>query len=535
MELLKIRDILSHGSDITELKLRVCVYARVSTDHIEQQQSLINQVEYFKEYILSNKNWKYVGAYIDNGISGTNDIKRENFMKMIFDAKEDKFDLIITKEISRFSRNTFDSIKYTRLLLSYGVAVYFVSDNINTIFYDSEFRLTIMASMAQDEVRRISERVKFGMRRAIERGKILGNDLLYGYKKNRLTGNLEIIDSEAEIIRMIFCLYVYKKYSLGKIAIYLNKSFNSRKWYSSTISRILTNPKYKGFYCGGKVRTIDYITKQKEYVAQNEWIVYKDFQKIPPIIEEVIWEEANKRFLARKKNIEKRSVDSCSFVFSNKIFCERDNSVYYRRMLKRDVAFYCNHFLMYGRNCCNSVMVRESELKKIFFSLFSFFNIDHNLVFNYLDSLYNNYNSVSEKLYTLLNKKKNLIIKKEKLITLNIEGILSISDLKNKFIDIDSNICDINSEIKKLFAFETYETFSSDTSFFNLFYDYAISMVLEKIIVLKKSYINNIYLTIYINYDFFPMCKKYIFKRGYDVKYTKKYDVCYYVEFIKYG
>ena len=184
MNLYEIRKKLNTGIPISMIKLRVTDYSRVSTDHIEQKKSLKNQIEHFDEMIKQNKNWTYVPGYVDEGISGTTDLKRNNFMKMIEDARNEKFDLIITKEISRFSRNTLDSIKYTRELLSYGVAVLFINDNINTALPDSELRLTIMASMAQDEIRRLSERVKFGMNRAILNGNILGNNHLYGYKKN---------------------------------------------------------------------------------------------------------------------------------------------------------------------------------------------------------------------------------------------------------------------------------------------------------------------------------------------------------------
>ena len=146
-----------------------------------------------------------VTEYKDDGHSGLN-FNRPAFRKMIDDAKAGKFDLIITKEISRFSRNTLDSIKYTRELLSYGVAVLFVNDNINTALPDAELRLTIMASMAQDEIRRLSERVKFGMQQAIKNGHILGNNIFYGYKKNKETGCLYIIESQAEVIRKLFIL-----------------------------------------------------------------------------------------------------------------------------------------------------------------------------------------------------------------------------------------------------------------------------------------------------------------------------------------
>ena len=143
-------------------------------------------------------------------------------MKMIKDAKEDKFDLIITKEISRFSRNTLDSIKYTRELLNYGVAVLFINDNINTLYPDSELRLTIMASLAQDEIRRLSERIKFGMNQAQKKGVLLGNNNIYGYKKSNKENRLLIKKEEAEIVKKIFHLYAINDLSLTKIKNFLN-------------------------------------------------------------------------------------------------------------------------------------------------------------------------------------------------------------------------------------------------------------------------------------------------------------------------
>ena len=178
MNLIDIRSKLNLGISLSNINLRVTYYVRVSTDNVLQINSLNNQIEYFYEMIKNNSNWEYIDGYIDEGISGTTDYKRDNFMKMIEDAKNDKFDLIITKEISRFSRNTLDSIKYTRKLLSYDVCVLFLNDNINTALPDSELRLTIMASLAQDEVRRLSERVKFGMHRSIKDGTSLGNNSL---------------------------------------------------------------------------------------------------------------------------------------------------------------------------------------------------------------------------------------------------------------------------------------------------------------------------------------------------------------------
>lgn len=173
MDLYNMRSALNAGKSIYELPLTVTYYARVSTDKDEQAHSLKNQISYYSDFIKRNENWKYVEGYIDEGISGTSVSKRDSFLKMIDDAKLGKFDFIVTKEISRFSRNTLDSIKYTQELLENGVGVLFQSDNINTLLPDSELRLTIMSSIAQDEVRKISERVKFGFKRAIDNGVVL--------------------------------------------------------------------------------------------------------------------------------------------------------------------------------------------------------------------------------------------------------------------------------------------------------------------------------------------------------------------------
>ena len=205
MNLFEIRNILSQGKKLVDLPLRVTFYARVSTDHEEQLNSLENQVMYFENYIKSQVNWIFVPGYIDEGISGTSVKKRDNFVKMINDSKNGVFNLILTKEISRFSRNTVDSIKYTQELLQNNVGVYFLNDNINTFETDSELRLTIMSSIAQDEIRKLSERIRFGYKRSIEKGIVTGNDNFYGYKKNK--GKLEIVEEEAELVRLIFNEY----------------------------------------------------------------------------------------------------------------------------------------------------------------------------------------------------------------------------------------------------------------------------------------------------------------------------------------
>ena len=186
MTIYQIKQELLAGKTIFDLPLKVTYYARVSTEKEEQMNSLENQVSFFEEYIRKNQNWIFISGYVDEGISGITSLKRENFMKMIEDSKQKKFDLIIAKEVSRFSRDTIDSLFYTRKLLEYDVCIYFLSDNIITASNDGELRLTIMSSMAQDEVRKISERTKFGFKRAIDKGTVLGTNNIWGYKKSRI-------------------------------------------------------------------------------------------------------------------------------------------------------------------------------------------------------------------------------------------------------------------------------------------------------------------------------------------------------------
>ena len=161
-----IKEEVKRGVSIYELRLVVCYYARVSTEHELQVTSIVNQIDYFEKYITSISNWKLVDGYVDEGISAKDVRKRENFIRMINDAREGKFNLILTKSVSRFARNTIDSIYYTNLLLDWGIGVLFVNDNINTFNNDSEFRLTLMASIAQDELRKLSEIVKFGLKQS---------------------------------------------------------------------------------------------------------------------------------------------------------------------------------------------------------------------------------------------------------------------------------------------------------------------------------------------------------------------------------
>ena len=310
MSNLDIRKELVSGKNIYELPLRVCYYARVSTDHLEQMTSIVNQVDYFVKYVDSIDNWVLVGGYVDEGISGKDAIKRDNFIRMINDGREGIFDLVLTKSVSRFARNTIDSINYTNLLLDNGVGVYFLNDNINTFYPDSEFRLTLMASIAQDELRKLSESVRFGLKQSIDRGVVLGSSNILGYRKDK--GKLVIVEEEAKIVREIFLIFDGGIHNYSEIARRINKKYG-RAFNSSSIKRILTNYKYKGYYCGKKSEVVDYKRGKRRVIERRDWVVYKDEESVPVIVEEDLWDRVNGVIGENNTYVD---------IYKNKVFCK---------------------------------------------------------------------------------------------------------------------------------------------------------------------------------------------------------------------
>lgn len=335
MELYKVQKLLESGNSIYDLPLKVVYYARVSTDKDDQINSLSNQVFYYEDFIKRNKNWTFAGGYIDEGISGLKTDKRDRFLQMIEDAKEGNFDLIITKEISRFSRNTLDSINYTRELLKYGVGVLFQSDNINTLDKDSELRLTIMASIAQEESRKTSERLKFGYKRSIEQGRVLGREP-YGYFKK--DGKLSINEAEAQIVRYIYEEYIKGKLGLRTICKELEErgvlARNGKPFGYSVLQNIIKNPKYKGYYCGRKTTIPDYRTGKKKKLDESEWIVYKD-ENIPALVSEELWDKANELLKSRGEKFKEHDVGNQNrYTYSGKLFCAEHGCSYHRHVYK---------------------------------------------------------------------------------------------------------------------------------------------------------------------------------------------------------
>lgn len=346
-----IREEIFQGKNIYDLPLRVTYYARVSTDNDTQNSSIINQVNYFNTFITNNKNWHLINGYIDEGISGKNAQNRVNFLKMINDGLNNKYDLILTKSVSRFARNTIDSIKYTELLKNKGIGVFFINDNINTLNNDSEFRLTLMASIAQDEVRKLSESVKFGLKQSINRGIVLGSSNILGYKKSK--GKLVIIKKEAQIVKEIFNTFITDKYNYSTLAKIINQKYN-KNFDSTSIKRILTNYKYKGYYCGRKSTVINYKNNKRKNIAKSNWIIYKNPKKVPPIIDEEVWNKAN-------NIIEKRSQKRTKYNFPYKIICANHKREY-KHITKKYKNKYYQYFTCQKCNTINKEIIDKLYL-----------------------------------------------------------------------------------------------------------------------------------------------------------------------------
>lgn len=459
LTLFEIRNAIADGTSIFDLHLKVTYYARVSTDKYDQLNSLENQITYYEHFIRKCANWTFAPGYVDEGITGTSVAKRDDFKRMIKDAKNKKFNLIITKEISRFARDTLDSIKYTRELLEYGVGVFFEYDHINTFNPDSELRLTIMASIAQEEVRKLSERVKFGFQRSIEKGNVLGNNAIWGYKKDNC--KLVIIEEEAEIIRRIFDMYVNEHIGMRTIGHKLADlgyyNSNGKPFTGNTIKNILTNPKYKGYYCGNKTRVIDYHSKQRVNIEKDDWKLYEDNESVPPIVSVSIWEKAQKIIETRSKKLSKdKTVYQNRYPFSGKIYCMEHNTTYRRKVntssgikKKKVVTWRCSEFLKYNTKGCDSPILYDNELREIvgktILSYVSNINVIDDLMKEYKE-LQSNMDfkdeiEVKQKKIEMLEKKKS------KILDLILKNLINEDDFKVQVDKIINEIHKLEDEI----------------------------------------------------------------------------------------
>ena len=326
---------LNQEKKTQNMKKRVAAYCRVSTDKDDQANSFESQQRYFRQYIERNPDWELYAIFSDEGITGTNTKKRKEFSRMIACAKNGDFDLIITKEISRFARNTLDSIFYTRDLKKHGVGVIFLNDNINTLDGDAELRLAIMSSIAQEESRKTSERVKWGQKRQMEQGVVFGRSMLgYDVKDGKMTIN----EDGAKIVRLIFRKFVDEGKGTHVIARELREEginpMRVKEWSNTVILRVIRNEKYCGDLVQKKTYTPDFLSHEKKYNrGQEEFVILKDHHE--PIISRELFDKANRILDAKSLSQEGKAKHSNRYPFSGKIKCGRCGASYVARYRTR--------------------------------------------------------------------------------------------------------------------------------------------------------------------------------------------------------
>ncbi len=449
MDILNIRALLRTKA-IYDIPLRVTYYARVSSESDEQLNSLDNQIAYYEDLIRRNRAWTYVPGYVDEGLSGISTKKRKHFNEMIADAKEGAFDLIITKEISRFARNTLDSLQYTRKLLGWGVGVFFQNDNINTLDEDAELRLTIMSSIAQDELRKLSSRVKFGHQQAIKSSVVLGNSRIFGYKKE--DKRLVIDESQAPMVRDLFRLYATGEYSMKQLETLFYeqgyRNYNGNKIAHTTMSGIISNPKYKGYYVGNKVRIVDMFTKKQKFLPPEEWVMFKDEtgEIVPAIVSEELWDKANEVLTRRSEDVKNRQgICNHANLLTGKLYCAHCGAAYYRRESKSkdgtvNSKWVCSGKINNGADSCPSFPIYEDEIKPILFEVFSETRVDVEALLASYEEMFRSMEADDETAGQMEEQKRIIALadqKKNKLLELVTTGVITTANFKSMTASCD--------------------------------------------------------------------------------------------------
>ena len=440
MDIHYIRQELKRRS-IFDLPLRVTYYARVSSESDEQLNSLSNQVAYYENLIRKNTAWTFVPGYIDEGLSAATTKKRENFHRMVEDGKAGLFDLIITKEITRFARNTLDSIQYTRELLNAGVGVFFQNDNINTFDEDSELRLTIMSGIAQDELRKLSSRVKFGHQQAIKNSVVLGNNRIFGYRKDR--GRLVIDEEQAPMVQELFQLYATGEYSMKQIeTLFWQKGYrnhNGKKIAHTTMSNMISNPKYKGYYVGNKVKVVDLFTKKQKFLPPDEWVMFKDEtgEIVPALVSEELWDAANAVLKKRSEDVKNRQgICNHANLLTGKLYCTCCSTAYYRRdsvdkQGNKNSKWVCSGKIKNGADSCDSFAVYEDELKPLLLEVFREAQPHIEALIEEYVQMYREIHQgddLNHRVEALQHSIETIQKKKQKLLMFNAQGALSDRD-----------------------------------------------------------------------------------------------------------
>lgn len=355
-------------------KLRVAAYCRVSTDSDEQATSYEAQVEHYTAFIQRNAEWEFAGIFADDGISGTNTKKREEFNRMIEECMAGRIDMIITKSISRFARNTLDCLKYIRQLKDKNIPVFFEKENINTMDSKGEVLLTIMASLAQQESQSLSQNVKLGLQYRYQNGEVqVNHNRFMGYTKDE-DGHLIIDSVEAEVVKRIYYEYL-EGASLAQIGQRLQAdgiltAAGKARWRPETLKKILKNEKYIGDALLQKTYTVDFLTKKR---VKNNGIVPQYYVEnsheaiIPRDLYMLVQEEMVRRANLHSGTNRKKRVYSSKYALSSLVYCSQCGDIY-RRIAwnnrgKHSIVWRCVSRVEHGPKCCDAPTIQETELQ----------------------------------------------------------------------------------------------------------------------------------------------------------------------------
>ncbi len=443
----------SSAPDIEQPRKRVAAYARVSTDSEEQLSSYEAQVEFYTRYIKGNPGWEFVDVYTDEGISGTNIRKREGFNRMVNDALSGKIDLILTKSISRFARNTVDTLTTVRTLKAHKVEVYFEKENIYTLDAKGEVMLTIMGSLAQEESRSISENVTWGKRRSMEEGKFsLAYKHFLGYEKGE-NGLPKIVEHEAKIIREIYQLFLDGS-TARSIADYLTlrqipTPRGRKKWSTSTIMSILQNEKYKGDALLQKTYTADFLTKKvkkncgevPQYYIENSHPAIIDAETFDLVQKEIERRNPHRYQLHRSSPLNAKIIcGECGGFYGRKVW--HSNSKY------RKSVWQCNHKFD-NESHCSTPNLNENEIKNAFAIAFNRIlddKADHLVRLEALQKELSDTSSLDEQLKTATSEHARLLAELRRYMEENTRQIQDQTEYNRRFSEMDT-ACQKQEEI----------------------------------------------------------------------------------------
>ena len=467
VEVIKANSVITNRtlSKVVE-RLRVAAYCRVSTDSDDQLNSYKSQVQFYTDYIKSKKEWVFVDIYADEAITGTQTKKRDNFQRLINDCLNGEIDMIITKAISRFARNTLDTLKYVRMLKEKNIAVFFEKENINTLTMDGELLLVILSSVAQQEVENISSNVKKGLKMKMQRGELVGFQGCLGYDYHPETKMITVNQEEAEIVRYIFSRYIE---GMGCSVIgrelknlgYKTKRGNPN-WSETTVLGIIKNEKYKGDILQGKTFTVDPISKRRLYNLgeEDKFYIHNNHE---PIVSDEIFESAQQIVLRRSKN--KKTVDgkrdkySRKYSFSSMLECGFCGNKLSRRSWHagteyQKTVWQCIVNTKQGKKFCPDAKgIAEETIEQAFLESYRLLCHNNKDVIDELlkrieetlctDNSTKEYKRIEKELAALEHKRK-------KLVDMRLDDIIDRETYEEKYADLTDSLSRLSEDREKI-------------------------------------------------------------------------------------